>query len=125
MDTIERKTVCVIAALLLPCFIASCQEQYVTGRGVEGLETPTDLGATIGSLVEVVYPESIPVEGYGVVGGLNGTGSAACPPQIRTYLTQYILKKLPAGRYKKPVSPGHTSPSCVYDPFSSDRSKRK
>jgi len=39
--------------------------------------------------------ESIPIEGYGLVGGLNGTGSAECPPQIRTYLRQYILTQLP------------------------------
>lgn len=98
MDTIERKTVCVIAALLLPCFIAGCQEQYVAGRGVEGLETTTDLGTTIGSLVDVISPESFPVEGYGMVSGLSGTGSADCPPQIRAYLTQYILKQSPAGK---------------------------
>jgi len=53
------------------------------------------VGATIGSLVEVVTPPSIPVEGYGLVGSLNGTGSSECPPQIRTYLKRYILAQLP------------------------------
>ena len=52
------------------------------------------LGTTIGSLVEVFSVESIPVEGYGLVGGLNGTGSAECPPRIRKYLKQYILQQL-------------------------------
>ena len=35
------------------------------------------------------------MEGYGLVGNLNGTGSAECPPNIRTYLRQYILTQLP------------------------------
>jgi len=34
---------------------------------------------TIGSLTEVLSPELLPVEGYGMVGGLNGTGSSECP----------------------------------------------
>jgi len=51
--------------------------------------------STIGSLVEVFAPGVIPVEGYGLVGGLKGTGSSECPPQIRRYLKQYILAQLP------------------------------
>ncbi len=54
-----------------------------------------DLGATIGSLAEVFVPGAIPVEGYALIGGLYGTGSSECPPAIRTYLRQYILKQLP------------------------------
>ena len=51
-----------------------------------------DLGPTIGSLVEIFATEAIPVKGYALVGGLNGTGSSECPPQIRTYLEKYILQ---------------------------------
>jgi len=43
----------------------------------------------------VFSPDVIGVEGYALVGGLNGTGSAECPPEIRAYLTKYILKQLP------------------------------
>jgi hypothetical protein len=59
------------------------------------LAPTTDLGPTIGSLAEVFTAESIPVEGYGLVGGLNGTGSVECPPEIRAYLTRYMLTRLP------------------------------
>jgi len=49
----------------------------------------------IGSLVEVVSVETVQLEGYGIVGGLRGTGSSECPPRIRQYLEGYILKELP------------------------------
>lgn len=54
-----------------------------------------DLGAQIGSLAEVPFPAYIAVEGYGLVGGLRGAGSSDCPPEIRVYLSQYILSKSP------------------------------
>ena len=57
----------------------------------------TDLGPTIGSLVEVILPESVSVEGYGLVGRLNGTGSSECPAEVRSYLSRYIMKQLPEG----------------------------
>lgn len=57
-----------------------------------------DLGATVGSVAELVKAEPVAVEGYGLVGGLSGTGSAYCPPQLRAYLKQYILAKLPTER---------------------------
>ena len=50
------------------------------------------LGPTIGMLAEVFSSDYIQVRGYGLVGGLNGTGSSECPPQIRTYLEKYILQ---------------------------------
>lgn len=56
-----------------------------------------ELGLTVGSLAGVVGPAPVPVEGYGLVGGLAGTGSAYCPPQVRAYLRQYILAQLPGG----------------------------
>ncbi len=56
-----------------------------------------DLGATVGSVAEVVRPEPLAVEGYGLVGGLAGTGSGACPPNVRAYLKQYIMAQVPGG----------------------------
>ncbi len=87
MDIIERKAICIITFLQLICCISGCQSPNKAQR------TP-DLGATIGSLVDVVYPESLSVEGYGLVGGLRGTGSMQCPPRIRAYLTRYIMTQL-------------------------------
>ena len=87
------KTVCATVILAICLLTAGCGEPGRTGKGP--LASEADLGPTIGSLAEVSSLESILVEGYGVVAGLNGTGSAECPPQIRTYLRQYILTQLP------------------------------
>jgi len=100
MNIIIRKTVCVTRIkgrhiglpLLIGLLIAGCGEQ---GRGVKDLAPTIDLGATIGSLVEMSWPESIRLEGYCLVVGLRGTGSAECPPQIRAYLAQHLLKQFP------------------------------
>ncbi len=67
------------------------------GRGDSlELKPPAELGATIGSLAEVVPPVPVVVEGYGLIGGLPGTGSGYCPPEVRAYLRQYIPTQLPA-----------------------------
>ena len=94
MNTDSRNTVCAITTLLIVCFVASCGEPVRTVEQPAELVPKIDLGTTIGSLVEVFSVESIPVEGYGLVGGLNGTGSSECPPRIRKYLKQYILQQL-------------------------------
>jgi hypothetical protein len=49
---------------------------------------------TIGMYAEIFASDAIPVSGYALVGGLNGTGSSECPTQIRTYLQKYILQHL-------------------------------
>lgn len=98
MNIIIRKTVCVTRIkgrhiglpLLIALLIVSCGEQ---GRGVKDLAPTIDLGTTIGSLVEMSWPESIRLEGYCLVVGLRGTGSGECPPQIRAYLAQHLLKQ--------------------------------
>jgi len=91
----RRKTFCLIVTLLIACFVNGCGRQARTRGRPEELAPVAELGTTIGALAEVVVPESVPIEGYGLVGGLNGTGSAECPPQIRAYLKQYILTQLP------------------------------
>jgi len=78
------------AALAAFCFVWGCEKYSWTKTGEKDLASKIDLGPTIGSLTEVSFTESIPVEGYGLVGGLNGTGSSECPPQLRAYLTRYI-----------------------------------
>ena len=72
----------------------------VAGCGLAGKQTITPAvsetgpGRTIGSLAEIVGFEPVAVEGYGLVAGLAGTGSSQCPPELRTYLQQYILRQL-------------------------------
>ncbi|MFQ6036277.1 MAG: flagellar basal body P-ring protein FlgI [Sedimentisphaerales bacterium] len=95
MNMFYRKIIWLTVVLLIACFANGCGKRFrATGRS-ETFAPVTELGTTIGSLAEVVMPELVAVEGYGLVGGLNGTGSAECPPQIRTYLRQYILTQLP------------------------------
>jgi hypothetical protein len=55
-------------------------------------DATADLGPTIGSLVDFVYPDSIPLQSYGLVGGLRNTGSRECPPVVRDYLTKALMK---------------------------------
>lgn len=94
MNLIRRKTVFITAVLLTVCFAGGCGER--TGRGEQDFASTEELGATIGSLVRVLAPKPVPVEGFGLVVGLERAGSAECPPQIRAYLRQYILRQLPA-----------------------------
>ena len=97
MGIIIRKAIFVVTMLQIVCCISGCSSRARGG-------TVRDLGTTIGSVVDVVYPESITVEGIGLVGGLRGTGSQECPPQIRSYLTQYIISQLPADTMSKAES---------------------
>ena len=95
MNTSGQKTIFIITTLLACGFIGACDEHLSIGGGAKELAPQPDLGDTIGSLAEVISPESIPLEGYGLVGGLSGTGSSECPPQVRAYLKRYILAQLP------------------------------
>ncbi|MGD8787595.1 MAG: flagellar basal body P-ring protein FlgI [Phycisphaerales bacterium] len=81
--------------LLTAFFIVGCNRRSrVGGRSTE-LTPATDLGVTIGSLVDVSWPESVRLEGYGLVVGLRGTGSSECPPQVRAYFSRHIPTLLP------------------------------
>ena len=95
MDIRRIKAVCITVILITGLFVAGCGEPVQMGAESTELVPEIDLGTTIGSLAEVASPKSIPVEGYGLVGELSGTGSSECPPQIRAYLRQYILSQLP------------------------------
>jgi flagellar basal body P-ring protein FlgI len=94
MDIRHIKTVCVVSILFVVVFIAGCGKPAGTAKEPNELAPKIDLGTTIGSLAEVFSFEAIPVEGYGLVCGLSGTGSAECPAPIREYLKQYILQQL-------------------------------
>ncbi len=85
----------IVLPLLIALLIAGCGEQGRAGKGSNDLIPTIDLGTTIGSLAEMSWPESIRLEGYNLVVGLRGTGSAECPPQIRAYLAKYILTQFP------------------------------
>ena len=95
MEKKHLGTVLIVLSLLGGFVFSGCGE---SGRDVDeriGLAAKIDLGTTIGSLVEVYTIDVVPVEGFAIVGGLNGTGSAECPPDLRVYLKKYIRKQLP------------------------------
>lgn len=86
----QRKRARSISILVGVCLLAGCGGPETTKP-----EPEPELGVRIGSLVEVYSAGAIAVEGYGLVGGLKGTGSGECPTQIRAYLKRYILQQLP------------------------------
>ncbi len=94
MDTIGRKSLFALTALLTLCCAGGCASQQKAGADTGNLAT-ADLGPTIGSLATVRGFEPVVVEGYGLVAGLKGTGSAECPPAIRAYLAREIRRRLP------------------------------
>ena len=90
-----KKKIPVIIGLVVGLFIVGCGKPVTPSKKSEEPATRIDLDTTIGSLAEVFSIDTIAVEGYALVGGLRETGSAECPPRIRAYLKQYILKQLP------------------------------
>jgi len=84
----------VLSAFVFP----GCRHEETAADGIE-LVTESKLGARIGSVARVPMPQPVPVEGYGLVGGLAGTGSGDCPRAIREYLKRYIRTQLPMGGY--------------------------
>ena len=112
MDMRRIKTVCVASMLVIVFFMAGCGEPVQ--RGEDELAPEIDLGTTIGSLAEVFSPETFSVEGYGLIGGLSGTGSAECPTQIRAYLKQYILTQSPELDAEKLISSLDTAVVLVH-----------
>ena len=90
----KKRKVCVMGILGAVLFMAGCGPAK-TEEPFQRLTLETNLGSTIGSLVEVFASDIIIAEGYALVGGLRGTGSTQCDPAIGEYLKKYILKQLP------------------------------
>jgi len=95
MNIIGRNLV-LVATMSLAAFLACGCGQQSADKGPDDLSLE-GLGQTIGSLARIVAPQPVKVEGYGLVSGLRGTGSAECPPRVRAYLSRYIRRQLPAG----------------------------
>jgi hypothetical protein len=91
---------CTCAAVLLCCcvvFITAGCAAHPASKGTAKNPLAADnngLGATVSSVAEVFAFDAVPVKGYALVGGLEGTGSTECPPQIRSYLEKYIIQHL-------------------------------
>jgi len=101
MDNKVKRTdlwIFVVAVALLSFLGCGAPEQEK--KGIAPYEPLSEItqDSTIGSFSEAFSYNKIAVEGYGIVAGLNGTGSSECPPQIRTYLKKYILRNTPASK---------------------------
>ena len=57
------------------------------------VDIPVELNRTIGSLANIYQSGAIPVRGWGLVAGLNGTGSSECPPDLRRQLHRLIQQQ--------------------------------
>lgn len=75
-------------------FLVGCGSSE-PGASSGGVTANRELGTTIGSIATLTQPEPVDVVGYGLVGGLAGTGSRDCPAEIRAYLRRYILSQRP------------------------------
>ena len=99
MNNFVKKMIFMITVVFISCFLFSCGPGGGKADGrKENLISTGDLGTTLGSLVKMSWPESIRLEGYGLVVGLKGTGSVECPQDIRTYLGQHIQTLFPNRR---------------------------
>lgn len=86
---LRRALWCVTLVSLLAAF--GCGRQTAKNKSAADNNAIDD---TIGMYAEIFASDAIPISGYALVGGLNGTGSSECPAQIRTYLQKYILQRL-------------------------------
>ena len=98
MSVLDWKALSLTALTAALAVTGGCGRGESPGADTLGLTPPEELGATIASVAAVGQPRPVAVEGYGLVGGLAGTGSADCPPAIRTYLKRYILARVPGER---------------------------
>ncbi|AQQ70840.1 Basal body P-ring protein [Limihaloglobus sulfuriphilus] len=87
-----------IYILVLPALILSllcgCQNGKTQKRNQQDMNLEVSLNDTIGNYAEMLVSSEIPIEGFGIVVGLEGSGSAECPPAIRDRVLKFIQQKL-------------------------------
>ena len=80
-----------LSYLLVPALfslsLSGCQKPQVK-EGIE--DRPEVINATIGSLGKILQTGILEVHGFGIVAGLNGTGSSQCPEELRKKLIAQI-----------------------------------
>jgi hypothetical protein len=91
MKTRKTKIIFLAGMVIIAFFTKGCNKPAPPQKPPPDIS----LGSPIGVLTEVFSPGPIAIEGYGLVGGLNATGSPECPPEVRNYLEKYIKKQLP------------------------------
>jgi hypothetical protein len=87
-----------LAGVLCLCLCAGCRDGG-NAPGSIALVPESKLGTRISSVTRVAMPAPVPVEGFGLVVGLAGTGSSDCPTAVREYLKRYVTMQFPTGGY--------------------------
>lgn len=81
-----------LSYLLIPALfflsLTGCQKPIADNNG--DIEKPEIINGTIGSLAKIWQSGVLEVRGFGIVAGLNGTGSSECPPDLRKKLISQI-----------------------------------
>jgi hypothetical protein len=84
-------TICISVLI----FLSGCGDKpEIDPKPDQSITEKINLDATIGAYGEIFASSDIFVEGYGIVAGLNGSGSSEVPPQLREYLIKYIQQML-------------------------------
>ncbi len=93
MNPLPSKSRLLIALIIAAGCFGGCQDTQKIKQHRDFSEDLYD--KTVSSMAQIVDFRPLSIEGYGFVAGLNGTGSAECPPRLREYLKQYIMRQLP------------------------------
>ena len=92
-------------ALVLCCALSSCEKASAPVEVDDSPDPNAPLPGTIGAATYLEGLQTIPIQGYGLVAGLPGTGSSQCPERLRKDLMQTMAKyqKLYAPTEKKQI----------------------
>ncbi len=115
MKVTQRASVTWLVALLpaAACGLGGCQktvEPRPPARPAPTYSGPDFLHTTIASVSVVRGYQPMLVSGYGLVVGLDGTGSPDCPPQLRQWLINEMARK---GFGSESMGYGQLTPSQV------------
>lgn len=83
-----------VVSVLVALSLGGCRRKEVAKDSPIDLVPPEKLGQTVGLVAQVPSPAPMPVQGYGIVAGLAGTGSSHCPVPVREYLKRYVQMEL-------------------------------
>ncbi|MCF7955551.1 MAG: flagellar basal body P-ring protein FlgI [Phycisphaerae bacterium] len=81
-----------LSYLLIPTLfflsLTGCHKPIASNN--DDIEKPEVINGTIGSLAKIFQSGILEVRGFGIVAGLNGTGSSECPDDLRKNLVSQI-----------------------------------
>ncbi len=84
-----------LASLLVLCSGIGCSSRRAESSQSKSLGARANV-PTISRVAKVMYAQGLVLEGYGLVGGLSGSGSSECPPAVKDYLRRYAQSQVSA-----------------------------